>query len=367
MQWFQTSLLAVGLYCVLAKLIAGWRRGGGRENTRILSCFSLVAVAYASDWLVLFPHVGYKALWLFLVMASKLVFLIAIVWATQPFLQRKHNFDRLFPPLYRGLISSAFIALIPLVFSIHSGTQFDNRVQPISHEYGFVIHCGLFYAGAVFMCVAPCVALRLWRALPERSLPWRAWLKRPEHALLLLLVITWVCSALRVLQCSTMGPTWGLELNLIMTLEFSVLVLVLAILPSSSSPSGTMTQASREKYQASGLDQALSDRLAQKLRAMAADQDAVHQDIRSLAQLSRSLNAKPHYVSQVLNDVLGMSFHEWSNQQRLSRAAELLVQEPQRSVLNIVEHVGFNSKSTFNSHFKRRYQCTPSEYRQRHI
>ena len=70
-----------------------------------------------------------------------------------------------------------------------------------------------------------------------------------------------------------------------------------------------------------------------------------------------------HYVSQVINQDLGSNFYELVNQRRIERAMQLLMEPPNRTILEIALSVGYNSKSTFNTAFRRQTGVTPTEYR----
>ncbi len=85
----------------------------------------------------------------------------------------------------------------------------------------------------------------------------------------------------------------------------------------------------------------------------------------SLNKLARQMAMPARTLSELINDGLGQSFFEFVNAYRIDRAAEILG-DPARddmSVLDVLYDVGFNSKSSFNTAFKRRIGRTPSEYR----
>lgn len=83
----------------------------------------------------------------------------------------------------------------------------------------------------------------------------------------------------------------------------------------------------------------------------------------NLRSLSAHIKESPHYVSQVLNQELDTNFYQYINAHRVEHAKRELVDHPQRNVLEIALQVGFNSKSTFNTAFRKITQTTPSKYR----
>ncbi len=85
----------------------------------------------------------------------------------------------------------------------------------------------------------------------------------------------------------------------------------------------------------------------------------------NLNEFSKSLGLSTHHVSQVINDEMDLTFNELVGQYRISFACELLASEEGRRLKleELAERVGYSSKSSFNSNFKKVIGKTPSEYR----
>jgi len=84
----------------------------------------------------------------------------------------------------------------------------------------------------------------------------------------------------------------------------------------------------------------------------------------SLADLAGELSCSKHDISFVINQKCECNFYEFINGYRLNRAKELLtVNECEFTVYQIALECGFNSKSSFNTLFKKREKCTPTEFR----
>ncbi len=85
----------------------------------------------------------------------------------------------------------------------------------------------------------------------------------------------------------------------------------------------------------------------------------------SLKGLSKRLSTSTHNLSQLLNESKGVTFFELQASVRI-REAKKLLQDPQIQHLKIEEianKVGYASKSSFNTTFKKITGKTPSEYR----
>jgi AraC-like DNA-binding protein len=85
----------------------------------------------------------------------------------------------------------------------------------------------------------------------------------------------------------------------------------------------------------------------------------------TLRILAEACGTTTHQASAAINLCSGVNFYEWVNGYRIKAACEALSETPQ-SVSEICYLVGFNSKSTFNTAFRRQLGCTPTEYRKKH-
>ena len=86
----------------------------------------------------------------------------------------------------------------------------------------------------------------------------------------------------------------------------------------------------------------------------------------TLHKLAHLIKSKPHYLSQVINQIHKSSFQEFINTYRIKEAKKLLI-ETQLKIEAVVYDSGFNSISTFNAVFKKETQITPSQFRKQHV
>jgi AraC-like DNA-binding protein len=83
----------------------------------------------------------------------------------------------------------------------------------------------------------------------------------------------------------------------------------------------------------------------------------------SLPDLAQRLGTTVHTLSQVINEGLSKSFFEMTAAYRVEEAKILLKEKQNIKVEEIAEQVGYNSKSSFNTAFKKITGQTPSEFR----
>lgn len=81
----------------------------------------------------------------------------------------------------------------------------------------------------------------------------------------------------------------------------------------------------------------------------------------SLTRLADILEVRPDQLSQIINDHYKNTFTRFINDYRISLAKNLLL-EGENKILQVAYQVGFQSKSTFNSEFKKITGMTPKEY-----
>lgn len=86
-----------------------------------------------------------------------------------------------------------------------------------------------------------------------------------------------------------------------------------------------------------------------------------------LQNLADEMSLSSHQVSQFLNDTVGKNFTQFINEYRIEEACKLLETNTLLSIEGIGDEVGFNSKSTFFTTFKKIKGMTPATYQQRFI
>lgn len=85
----------------------------------------------------------------------------------------------------------------------------------------------------------------------------------------------------------------------------------------------------------------------------------------SLTQLAELMNLTPHQLSYLINASFEESFFWFVNRYRVQRVKELLLDEQNnnKTILGIAFDSGFNSKTSFNTAFKKICRQTPSEFK----
>nr|PID89378.1 MAG: hypothetical protein CSB01_02300 [Bacteroidia bacterium] len=82
----------------------------------------------------------------------------------------------------------------------------------------------------------------------------------------------------------------------------------------------------------------------------------------SLSILAESLGISPNHLSQIINQYEQQNFNDFVNKYRIDEFIMKAKDNKQFSLLALAFDSGFNSKSTFNTVFKKHKGQTPSQY-----
>lgn len=121
-----------------------------------------------------------------------------------------------------------------------------------------------------------------------------------------------------------------------------------------------------EKYKKSGLDADAAEEIRTRL-IMLMDKEKPHLDSElTLNKLSEMLNVSIHNLSEVINTRLNKSYYDFINEYRVEEFKKKLVDPSSRNynLISIAFDSGFNSKTSFNTIFKKITGQTPSKYRE---
>ncbi len=120
-----------------------------------------------------------------------------------------------------------------------------------------------------------------------------------------------------------------------------------------------------EKYQNSNLSDERVGELAEKLKHVLAVEKAYLNPNLLSEDLAKKIEIPTYQLSQVINIGLNTTFFELISQYRIDEVKRRLKDEKftDETIINIAYESGFNSKSAFNTAFKKQTGVTPSVFR----
>lgn len=119
----------------------------------------------------------------------------------------------------------------------------------------------------------------------------------------------------------------------------------------------TTTPASSDPQETETYDQEIAD-----LSSYMSTQKPYLDNSLTLQDLAQQTNSSERQLSFLINKVLGQHFYDYINSYRIEEACRLLLQND-LNIQQIMYEVGFNSKSSFNTAFKKNTGQTPSQFR----
>jgi AraC-like DNA-binding protein len=186
--------------------------------------------------------------------------------------------------------------------------------------------------------------------------------------LLATLTAVWVIGALKFL-ITALYPAYDTEtVDLLVPAILSVFVYAMGYIglrrPEALTGMDDLPPAP-PRYEKSTLTLERSDTYLQRLLdLMNKEKPYLDGDI-TLQKLAKALSISPHHLSQTINEQLNQNFFDFINTYRIEEAKRMLLDPAKKhySILAVSEEVGFNSKSAFNTAFKKHVNMTPSEFR----
>lgn len=116
------------------------------------------------------------------------------------------------------------------------------------------------------------------------------------------------------------------------------------------------------QYASSGLTEEQAILFSDKLLNHLNEEKSFRDPELTIRKLSRKTEIPVRDLSRVINQTLKQNFFELINGYRIREAQEQLC-DPSKRISEIMYNVGFSSRSSFNTAFKRRTGLTPSQFR----
>ncbi|WP_290293456.1 helix-turn-helix domain-containing protein [Lutimonas halocynthiae] len=170
-------------------------------------------------------------------------------------------------------------------------------------------------------------------------------------------------------------PFVGIKSVLLITMLLIVLFMLyfinsvlLKMLNQSSNETGAMTQAKfseKVKYAGSKLEAQDLTLYKNKLAKYMMDTEKYLDSELNIVDLSKELNISSKLLSQVINEGYNCNFFDFVNNYRIDMATSLFRNQTDTklTISEVMYDSGFNSKSSFNTAFKKFTQKTPTQFK----
>lgn len=266
-----------------------------------------------------------------------------------------------------ALTAAGIASSLPLMSTMHLGSDYQGLTPISQHRWWWTNAASLLSVGC-FALVAGLVLgqtyITLKKSQKDERFPWLTAIPNMQLNTLKLMFLTlaavWLVGIASAIHCLTLGPPSIVSL----LMSLALVGVSVATLSYLVRPQDTPTRAGGlAQYSRSGLAEKDLQRIQRKLDQAMSQERLFQNGALTLAQLAERIGEKSPYISQCLNQSYGCNFFDYVNGFRIKHAQELLIADPDTSVIAISENVGFHSKSTFYTAFRKVTGATPNQYR----
>lgn len=120
-----------------------------------------------------------------------------------------------------------------------------------------------------------------------------------------------------------------------------------------------------KKYSTSALSESQKNDLIIRINTLMEHDKFFTKNNLSVDDVAKKLETNSKYISQIINETYNKNFYNYINHFRIEEAKRMLVSDlnEKYSIMGIAQSVGFLSKSSFNTSFKKLTGLTPSEFK----
>jgi AraC-like DNA-binding protein len=175
-------------------------------------------------------------------------------------------------------------------------------------------------------------------------------------------LFTFIISKLKLIDLET--GIYLVFLSLFINLVFAILIFYKALIHPEIF-TGILKTEIIQKYEKSKLSEAEKSEYLSRLKKYFDQEKPFLNPSLTITDVASGIQISSKYISQVINETLQKNFYDFINSYRIEEAKKLLFENKftGKTVLEILYDSGFNSKSAFNTAFKKHTGITPTSYR----
>ena len=145
----------------------------------------------------------------------------------------------------------------------------------------------------------------------------------------------------------------------------SAILLYMILFKLVVSPKSLLPKADIKAYKTSSLSKSKAEAYKKEFLSIMDKEKLFTNSNITVNQVAQKMGIPRQYLSEVLNVYLKSNFQDCMNKYRAEEFVECLKDEKFKnySIIGIANEVGFKSKSSFNTTFKKIYGVTPSEFK----
>jgi AraC-like DNA-binding protein len=361
------NLLGVAQALLLAAALISLKRGNRIANRFLAAFVTVIAISVggatmASDrFIIEYPHLLKIQDPFYSLGAPLLYFYVRTLLKGRSALGKKDLLHFLpFALCLLYLLPFYFLSSKAKLFSV--GAHYDYWAR-----WSYIRSTTLILQFIIYLFLIARMLVTFSRKPEHQTSPAEASVRFQVRFMLLTFTALWVFGLLKFVL-TTIFPAYNTEtVDLLIPAGLSLFVYAMAYmgLRKPEALTGMDEVPPTRRYEKSTLTVERSDAYRQRLLELMNTEKPYLDGGLTLQKLAKSLAVSPHHLSQTINEQLNQSFVDFINAYRIEEAKRLLTDPAKKhySILAVSEEVGFNSKSAFNTAFKRHANMTPSEFR----
>jgi AraC-like DNA-binding protein len=147
---------------------------------------------------------------------------------------------------------------------------------------------------------------------------------------------------------------------------FSIIIYLVFFVLLYRKKANDLSSLSTQKYVDKRMNIADNQMIIDKLKSVMTEKELYRKADLKVSDLASEIEISAHQLSQLLNDYFEKNFTAFVNEYRINEACKRLLSDGYSKIEAIGFEVGFNSRSTFFSAFKKLKGTTPAMFQQKH-
>jgi len=317
----------------------------------------------ASDWFILrYPHF-LKIQDPFYLLGAPLLFLYVRTLINGRSVSGKKDLLHFIP------FALCLIYFIPFYFQSGEAKLFSvGSYSPFWARWSYIRSSTLIVQFIIYLSLIAAMLVAYSRKLKHQASPAQESVLFQVRFMLGTLTALWVIGTLKFVLTTIYPASDTQTVDLIIPASLSLFVYAMGYIglrrPEVLTGMDDLPPSPR-RYEKSTLTLERSDIYLQRLLALMNTEKPYLDGELTLQKVAKAVAISPHHLSQTINEKLNQNFIDFINAYRIEEAKRMLVDPAKKhySILAVSEEVGFNSKSAFNTAFKKHANMTPSEVR----
>ena len=331
---------------------------GNIQSHKFLSAFLLVNAIYIIDFLL--PVIG-ETFNINLNPISGFGFYFAFLFGPLLYIYSRSltTKDFVFRPVHLFHFLLFIIAFIVRILSIR---------LPFIYIYVILQLQTTIYMAACFIVILQYrnEIKKYFSSIDKLNLTWMLYVVGAFFIMWMIDLCTYFLSTLNMIDRT--AELYLVFLSLFINFVFATLIFYKALLHPEIF-SGILKTESAQKYEQSKLSDEEKKEYLNRLENYFTREKPFLNPSLTISNVASDLQISSKYISQIINETLHKNFYDYINSYRIKEAKKLLSgnRDQGKTVLEILYDSGFNSKSAFNTAFKKHTGTTPTSYRKQKI